>query len=117
MFKYIVIMMFAVGIMGSSMVAFAGTVPCTSENLECDVTIKCVCESKFGGATRVVPCPTEVSFPFEFDDEDTPVGSLEVECGAELEASCDDLEIRCKWWERSNCLVTLPVEVGCEDEE
>lgn len=44
MFRYIFILMFVVGMMGFSLVAFAGSfVNCTSDNLVCDVTIKCAC--------------------------------------------------------------------------
>ncbi len=118
MFKYFLILMLAGGIMGYSSVAFAGTSPftCTNENLECAVTIKCVCESIL--KTRVVACPDEDLPPgFSFDEEDTPEGSLQVDCGDDIEAQCSALDFHCNWWERRNCLVTLPVEVECEEEE
>ena len=47
---------------------------------------------------------------------DGPEGTLEVDCGVDVEALCEDFEIDCKKNETPNCLVTLPVEVECEND-
>jgi hypothetical protein len=103
MFKHVFMMMFVVGMMGFSLVAFAG-VAC---DLDCDVTIKCVCESKLSGSARVVRCPEFGSYELNTD------GTLgEVDCTNDNNLCPDN--ITCKWWEKSNCLVTLPIEVACD---
>jgi hypothetical protein len=110
MFKYMLILVFVVGIMCSSSVAFAGG---NSSLLGCEATIKCVCHSLF--KTRVVPCPTNVSLPFLYPSPG-PQGTLGVACSHPLvdseHARCEDLDIRCHWYERPNCLLTLPLFVA-----
>ena len=117
MFRYMVILAFLAGMMGFSLVAFAGGTTCTSDNLECEVTVKCVCE--YGGVglqqMRVVACPTKDLPPGFESESDDPEGTLTADCRNNVEGLCEDLEIVCKKTERPNCLVTLPVEVGCGD--
>ncbi|HEX9667272.1 MAG TPA: hypothetical protein VGA95_12060 [Thermodesulfobacteriota bacterium] len=121
MLKYMFIFIFVVGMMGSSLVAFAGM---GGNVTDCDVTIKCTCEGKLTGVTRVVSCP-EIGDDDDFEPGDQP-GTLEVNCLFQADADDDDDGLlcprlpQCTWtnksgcchsWENSNCLVTLPVEV------
>jgi hypothetical protein len=97
-FKYMLSLVFVVGMIGSSPVAFSGA---NHTFLGCEATIKCVCESKFSGATRVVPCPSKFDSPPFFPGHG-PWGTLGVACSAPLfdseHAICEDLDIRCHWW-------------------
>lgn len=111
MSKYMAVAVFIVGMAGYSLDAFAGAVPCNVETLDCDVTIKCVCEGLF--STRVVKCPT-FDLPEGFEEGDVK-GTLEADCGPDNHLFCEDLDIKCGTFEKPNCLVTLPVEVDCED--
>ena len=86
---------------------------CDPDPCGCVATVKCVCESKFSGATRVVPCPAD-PFPPGFNASFGPEGTLGVDCGRDLSDSpalCENLDIHCKWWEKPNCLLTLPIRV------
>jgi len=109
MFKYMFILMFVFGMMGYSLVASAGPGPLIECEVDCDARIKCVCESKFGGAVRVVPCPDVEDRCFDSLEN----GTLEANC-ADDNCTCDLLDIHCKWWERPNCVATLGMEVEVE---
>jgi hypothetical protein len=115
MFRYIFILMFVVGMIAWSLEAFGGApITCTSDNLECDATIKCVCEKPGKSFKRVVPCPTEY-LPSGFStDSEGPDGTLEVDCRGDIEALCEELDIKCMTNEVPNCAVTLPIEVECD---
>jgi hypothetical protein len=112
MFRYMLILVSVVGMMGSSSFAFAGDMMTSSG---CEATIKCVCEGPLG--TRVVPCPTYYENP-AFYAGHGPRGTLGVDCSQPLvdsvHASCEDLNFKCKWWygEHKNCLLTLPLFVA-----
>jgi hypothetical protein len=88
--------------------------PCSITTSGCEATIKCVCESFFH--TRVVDCPTNFDSPPFFPSLGPPY-TLGVDCSEPLldsfHASCENLDIRCKWWygEHKNCLLTLPLSV------
>lgn len=112
MVRYMLILAFVVGMMCSASVVFAGLLGPGPD--DCYVTIKCVCESKFGGATRVVRCPTPTGGPFFVSQG--PEGTVGVNCGLPLfdsvqAAFCEDLDIRCNRWEKPNCLLTLPIQI------
>lgn len=129
MYKYMFIMMFVVGMMGYSLVAFAGHAFLVTD---CDVTIKCSCEGKLTGLTRVVSCdrvrtgdddddfergnqPGTLEancLSFENDDDDDADGLL---CPELPKCTWDNKSGCCHSWEKSNCLVTLPVEVEVVD--
>ena len=109
MIKYIFILVSVVGMMVPSLVSFA------QPSTECVATVKCVCEGKFSGATRVVPCPNDVSSP-PFIQSQGPEGTLGVDCSLPLHDSvtpalCENLDIHCGRREKSNCLLTLPTFV------
>ena len=79
----------------------------------CEATVKCVCEGKFSGATRVVPCPAD-PFPPGFLASSGPKGTLGVDCSiplTETPALCENLDIHCGRREKPNCLLTLPIHV------
>ena len=119
MFKYFFILAFIVGMMGSSVIAATPTpAPCEPSSLECSATVKCVCEYGGNGQQHIrrVSCPDK-DLPSGFEVSDNVDGALEVDCGADVEAQCDALDISCKKQERPNCLVTLPIEVECETPE
>ena len=102
---YIYILLFVVGIMGFYSVAFAQ---------ECNLTIKCVCESN---SFRPVPCPANYADSvIDCTKEGIPQGTCAVDCGQQelpdLPASCGQIGIECRNNEVASCLVTLPVEVS-----
>ena len=107
MIKYIFILVSVVGMMVPSLVSFA------QPSTECVATVKCVCEGKFSGATRVVPCPAD-PFPPGFLASSGPKGTLGVDCSiplTETPALCENLDIHCGRREKPNCLLTLPIQV------
>ena len=122
MFRYTFILIFAVGMMGYSLVAFAGNGSVNSVT-ECEVTVKCTCEGKLSGVSRVVSCPEAA--PIDDDDELNEDGTWEVNCLSQDLGDDDDEPLcpevpRCTFtnkfgcchsWEKSGCFVTLPVEV------
>lgn len=99
---YIYILLFVVGIMGFYSVAFAQ---------ECNLTIKCVCESN---SFRAVPCPADfANSVIDCTKEGIPQGTCAVDCGQQVvPASCAEIGIECRNNEIATCLVTLPVEVS-----
>lgn len=102
--RYVYIILFVIGMIGFYSTAFAE---------ECNLTVKCVCESN---SIRMVPCPNDFSnAAIDCTKEGIPEGTCAVDCGQEVAAFCDEIPVECRNNETANCLVTLPVEVGVSE--